>query len=245
MYKLMIVEDEPIERKALRMILSRHFFNLDIVEDAKNGIEAVDLAKIYKPDIILMDIKMPENTGLEAQKRIIKFLPEVKTIVLTAYSDFNYAQEAIKSGAVDYLLKPANAGDIKTAVEKAIASIQNKESLKTNHPQPIDVSENVLEAAMSYIEKNFTEKITLDTVANFVHLHPQYFSKYFKKNLGITFTDYIAKLRIEKAKNLMIHPEKTIAQVALEVGYTDPAYFSKVFLKYEQQSPYKYKRNNI
>ncbi|AKL95134.1 two component transcriptional regulator, AraC family [Clostridium aceticum] len=244
MYKLMIVEDEPIERKALRMILNRNFFNLDIVEDAKNGIEAVELAKIYKPHIILMDVKMPENTGLEAQKRIIKFLPEVKTIMLTAYSDFDYAQEAIKVGAVDYLLKPANPNDIKIAVEKAITATRNKESRKPTHPQSNDVPENILDAVITYIDNNFTEKITLDTAAKFVHLHPQYFSKYFKKNVGVTFTDYIAKLRIERAKNLMINTDKTIAQISSEVGYTDPAYFSKVFLKYEKQSPYKYKRSN-
>lgn len=96
MYKLMIVEDEPLERKALRIILKKEFYNIDIIEDSKNGEEAVLKAKVFKPDIILMDIKMPEKTGLDAQKEIIEFLPNVKTIIITAYEQFSYAQTAIK-----------------------------------------------------------------------------------------------------------------------------------------------------
>jgi YesN/AraC family two-component response regulator len=189
-----------------------------------------------------MDVKMPVTTGLEAQKRIIKFLPDVKTIILTAYSDFEYAQKAIKYGAVEYLLKPVQPDALTISVKSAIDSIHINESLKVKHLQSKATQENALEAAMIYIDNNFTEKISLSTVAQFVHLHPQYFSKYFKKNVGITFTDYIAKLRIKKAKKLMLNSNRTIAQISLEVGYTDPAYFSKVFSKYENHSPYKYKK---
>ncbi len=246
MYKLMIVEDEPIERKAIRMILKRKFFNLDILEDAKDGIEAVQNAKLYKPDIILMDIRMPESTGIEAQNRIIKFLPNVKTIILTAYSEFDYAQKSIKAGVVDYLLKPVKPYELENSIVKAI---EEMEMTKLSKPNTIkfheETSENALDIAIAYIEKNYTKKIYLNTVAKIVHFHPQYFSKYFKKETGMTFTEYITKLRLKKAKQLLAGTNKNIGQIASEVGYNDPAYFSKTFQKFENKSPYSFKKNSI
>lgn len=244
MYKIMIVEDEPLERKVLKMMLKKNVVNLEILTDAKNAIEAIDYAKLYKPNIILMDIRMPEGSGLDAQKRIIKFLPDVKTIIITAYSDFNYAQEAIKNGAIDYLLKPIKPNELKASINHAIEAIQRTESERLAGLKHEKAPVNSLEAALKYIENNYNQKLTLDSVAEYVHLHPQYFSKYFKKEIGFTFTDYVSKLRIEKAKRLLSNTDKTITQISLEIGYIDPAYFSKVFAKFENKSPYKYRTSD-
>lgn len=239
----MIVEDEPLERKALRIILQREFFNVDIKEDSKNGLEAVLNAKIHKPDIILMDIKMPQKTGLEAQKDIIDFLPNVKTIIMTAYGEFNYAQEAIKYGVIDYLLKPVKPADLTFSVNKALKSIEKIDSLKITKLKSKEVPESTLKTILNYINNNYNRQINLNIVAEFVHLNPQYLSRYFKQKIGMTFTQYITNLRIENAKKLLVNTDKSITQIAMEVGYVDVAYFSKVFFKNEKKSPYKFKMN--
>ena len=244
MYKLLIAEDEPLERKALKIILEREFYNIDIVEDAKNGDDAVNNAKLYKPDIILMDIKMPEKTGIDAQREIIKFLPNVKTILITAYGDFNYAQKAIKFGVFDYLLKPVKPSDLKSSIEKSIKAIEKIQSTKTANFSNNNLPEDMLKTVLNYIHSNYNHQITLNDVAKFVHLNTQYFSRYFKNKTGTTFTQYITNIRIENAKKLLINTNMSISQIALQVGYSDPAYFSKVFVKCEQQSPYKYKQNH-
>ncbi|MBV7273500.1 response regulator [Clostridium thailandense] len=241
MYKLMIVEDEPLERKALRIILQREFFNIDIKEDSKNGEEAVLNAKIYKPDIILMDIKMPEKTGLDAQKEIINFLPNTKTIIMTAYGEFDYAQTAIKYGVIDYLLKPVKPSDLKASVYKALKSIENIDSTKIANLKSKEISENVMKTALKYIHNNYAQDIKLNNVADFVHLNPQYLSRYFKQKMGVTFTQYVTNLRLENAKKLLVNTDKSITKIALEVGYTDVAYFSRVFFRNENKSPYKFK----
>src|SRR5690348_13074547 len=97
MYTLMIIEDEPMEREALHRIISKEFKDqIRILDDAKNGIEAIKKAQQNKPDIILMDIRLPGKNGLEVQEEVISLLPNVQTIIQTAYSDFNYAQKALK-----------------------------------------------------------------------------------------------------------------------------------------------------
>ena len=240
MYKLMIIDDEPLERFALRKIIGNKYFNISIVEDAKDGTEAVERAKIYRPNIILMDIRMPEISGLEAQKRIIKVLPNVKTIILSAYDEFEYAQEAIKYGVVDYLLKPVKPEDLIKSIDLVIESLIKNKSMGIQS-DGID-EEDILKSVLNYIDQNYCSELKLNTVAEFVHLNPQYFSRYFKKEMGITFTEYVTKLRIEKAKKLLVTTNYPIHRIAAELGFSDPSYFNKVFLKYEKQPPYKYKQ---
>lgn len=244
MYKLLIADDEGLERKAMRIVLQKNFNNLDIIEDAKTGNEAVLLAKQYKPHIILMDIKMPEKTGLEAQESIIKFLPNVKTIILSAYDNFQFAQNAIKLNVSDYILKPAKPSELKSSIEKAIDSLKNNNNkILDDKLNPID-DENIIQEAIYYINKNFNKNINLESVASHIHLTPQYFSRYFKSNTGMNFIDYISKVRIKEAKKLLVSTNKSISSISLNIGYIDPSYFSKVFIKYEGVSPHKYRSSH-
>lgn len=240
----MIAEDEPLERMALRKIINRDLCHIDILEDAKDGTEAVEMARLYRPDIILMDIRMPEMTGIEAQKKIIKFLPNVKTIIVTAYGDFSFAQEAIKYGVIDYLLKPARPDDIKKAIEKAIALIRKDSLAETDNLNDEHSEQHILTQAVRYIDKHYQEELRLGSVAEFVHLNPQYLSRLFKKELGTTFTEYLTGLRINKAKRLLLETTMPIYRIAVELGFSDAAYFSKVFLKSEGQSPFEFRKNH-
>jgi len=239
-YKLLIAEDEPLERLALRKIINLKYYDLEIVEDARNGTEAVDRAKIHRPDIILMDIKMPEISGLMAQERIIKILPDVKTLIISAYNDFDYAQQAIKCGVAGYLLKPVKPADLTSALDSIIAA------LKSEKPKAIkneDLNGSVaLQNILNYIEQKYCSDLTLDAIAKYAHLNPQYFSRYFKKEMGITFTEHVTRLKIEKAKKLLSETNYPIYRIASELGFSDPSYFNKVFSKYEKLPPYKYKK---
>lgn len=239
----MIVEDEPLERLALRQIIVKNFFNITVVEDATDGAEAIEQARIFQPDIILMDIRLPELSGLEAQEKIIKILPHIKTIVLTAYGEFDYAQKAIKYGVIDYLLKPIRPADLKKSLEAAVGSLTKNAVPQTQRKsydpmKKVDLINNVLNC----IEQHYCAELTLNKVAELVHINPQYLSRYFKKKMGITFTEYVAKLRIEKAKRLFIDTNYPIYRIATEIGFSDQAYFNKVFKKYENQSPHKYRQ---
>ncbi len=101
--RILIADDHALFRDSLRSLLESH--DIEVVGEAKNGQEAIDMAWKCKPDVILMDLMMPEMDGLESTKRIAAELPDVKVVILTASDDDNNLFEAIKSGARGYLLK--------------------------------------------------------------------------------------------------------------------------------------------
>jgi len=240
LYNLLIAEDENLERRALRLIIEKNMSNINICGDAKDGLEAVEMAKAYNPDIILMDIEMPELTGLEAQKEIIKFLPTVTTIILTAYDDFIFTQAAIRLNVIDYLLKPIRPNDLTQAINRGISLINMKNDNNTSD----NFNDTLIKEAIKFIDKNYNHDISLESVAASIHLNPQYFSRYFKNKIGINFINYLSSHRINKAKILLLNSNKNITQISQSVGYLDSGYFSKVFLKSVGVTPHKFRSQN-
>lgn len=110
--KILIVDDEQLIRQGLRMIIEGSGFPADQVLEAGSGREAVRMAGEAWPEIILMDVKMPGMDGLSALREIKRVLPDTQAVILTAYGLFEYAQEAVRCGAREYLLKPVNPEDL-------------------------------------------------------------------------------------------------------------------------------------
>jgi len=107
--KILIADDHALFRDSLRSLLEAH--GLEVIGEARNGREAVELAKKLKPEVVLMDLSMPEMDGLSATKLISADQPEVKVVVLTASDEDAKLFEAIKSGAQGYLLKNLESED--------------------------------------------------------------------------------------------------------------------------------------
>lgn len=129
MYRVLIVDDEQLERTALRLILGKIMPALQVIGEARNGDEAVELALNFKPDIILMDIKMPGRSGLEAAQDIIKVRPETEIIILSAFDYFDYAQKALHIGTMDYLLKPVRPIELKKVLDTCVNKIEARTRL--------------------------------------------------------------------------------------------------------------------
>lgn len=106
--KVIIVDDEIIERKAMRKLISDSFTHIEVVAEAANGRIAIEEAKKHQPDIMFMDIHMPGIDGLEAIQLISAELPQTKFIMVSAYDSFEYAKQAMKQGVKEYILKPSN-----------------------------------------------------------------------------------------------------------------------------------------
>jgi DNA-binding NarL/FixJ family response regulator len=113
--KILIADDHALFRDSLRSLLEAH--GLDVIGEAKNGREAVELARKLKPDVILMDLSMPEMDGLAATRLISADQPEVKVVVLTASDEDAKLFEAIKSGAQGYLLKNLESEEFFTLLD--------------------------------------------------------------------------------------------------------------------------------
>ncbi len=114
--RLMIVDDHALVRKGIVMFLGIEE-SVDIVGETDNGYDAVRLAKLLCPDVILLDLVMPKGDGLEAIGHLRRDMPEVKIIVLTTFDDENRVRTALKAGAHGYLLKDADGATLLQAVQ--------------------------------------------------------------------------------------------------------------------------------
>ena len=132
MIKVLLVDDQDILVEGLRMILGKEE-DIQICGTANNGRKAYEACKWNRPEVVLMDIKMPEVNGVEATGMIKKDFPEVKIIVLTTFNDDEYIYEALKNGASGYLLKDASPAEIAGAVRTVYnggALIQSEVAVK-------------------------------------------------------------------------------------------------------------------
>lgn len=241
-YKLLIVEDENFEKEALETIITHHYAEISIVGIATSGKEAIRKAKLFKPDIILMDIGIPELDGLSAQRKILEFLPEVQTIILTAYSDFQHAQEAINCRVVEYLVKPIRTKKLTDAIDRILLSFKKNQTHTSFMQETTQITRNeFIHQALLYIEKHYLENIQVAELAKSLYLNPQYFSRLFKKEMNISFSEFLLLYRLEKSKDLLIHTDLPIYAVASNSGFTDSSYYCKTFKKYVHISPLKFR----
>lgn len=150
-YKILIVDDESIERDAIKFILKKEaLFDFECFE-AVNGQDAISNAALNLPDIILMDIQMPGLNGIEAAKIIKKILQDSKIIFLTAYDEFDYAHEAIKLGVQDFILKPATNERFMEVMNKIVGIIQAEKEQKLRKEE----MESKFEQVSKYLEYEF------------------------------------------------------------------------------------------
>jgi len=115
--RILIADDHALFRDGLRSLLASH--GHEVVGEAKNGREAIAMAKEIKPDVVLMDISMPEMDGITATRTMTAETPDVKVLVLTASEDDATLFDAIKSGAQGYLLKNLDADDFFALLDRA------------------------------------------------------------------------------------------------------------------------------
>jgi len=125
MYRILIVDDEQLERDALKAIINRGVDSIIEIQEAVNGREAIVKARSFSPDIIFLDIRMPGIDGIEASRMIRETNPSISIIFLTAYNQFEYAHEAIHIGVDDFIIKPSSERRIIEVISKVINKIEN------------------------------------------------------------------------------------------------------------------------
>ena len=118
--RILLVDDHAVVRQGFKMILTAQS-DMEIVGEAGNGREAVEQAEQLKPDIVIMDVAMPELNGIEATRRLAASTPHARVIALSMHKDSVYVREILRAGARGYLLKDSGAGDLVSAI-RAVAS---------------------------------------------------------------------------------------------------------------------------
>lgn len=256
---MFVADDELWIRERIITSIDWGKIGVTVIGSAADGEEALTLCRELKPDIILTDIRMPGINGLDFIKTLHDEKNNTKIIIISGYSDFNYARQAIKIGVVDYILKPVENAELINIVKKCIRHIEAeayKDSLIEQAESGKRITEklagyvngpgnvrkrNTIERAINFINDNYDKTLTLNDISEEVMLNPSYFSSLFRETVGIPFNKYLTGLRIHKAKELMNDPTLRIKEIAGMVGYENTRYFIRVFKSITGLSPNTYK----
>ena len=166
MYQLLIVEDEKWEREGLRDFLDWGSLGIEVAGCACNGVEGMEMAKLYCPQIIITDIMMPKLDGLRMSRNIRAFLPDTIIIILSGYDDFQYAKQSFDFHAFAYLLKPVQKKPFEEVLLYALKTIEHEESRKkerdTLEGQWMDyISSNRDQLLLDLLEGKMELKLTI------------------------------------------------------------------------------------
>lgn len=239
--KLLIAEDEETIRKSVVKYIRLHTDRFEQIYEAENGEEAIDMIIKYQPNIILLDVQMPLKSGIEVMKEINGAGLHPITVILSGHDEFKYAQQAIRYGAREYLLKPVRATDILNC----LLSLTD-ECLQTDIKEDMQAgsekkTKKIIKVAQEYMMEHYSENISLNDVADKAGVSGGYLSTLFNQNLGMGFVDYLNRIRIERACCYLEQNYLKTYEIAYKVGFRDEKYFSKVFKKQKGISPKEYR----
>jgi YesN/AraC family two-component response regulator len=229
MLKVLIVDDEYIARFGLKSCIPWEASGFELVGTADDGISALEIIKEARPHIVIADIKMPRMDGIELLKLTRAFDKNVCFIMLTCLDDVHSVKTAIKAGADDYISK------LSMRPEELLSILAN---MKANIERQVECAvRNEIAKAKQYIAEHVDERITLKQVAKACALSPTYFSSLFKKECHESFVSYVNRIKMERARDLILIEKMQFGEAAYHVGILDNSYFCKLFRKHMGTSP--------
>ncbi|WP_281883496.1 response regulator [Paenibacillus sp. YYML68] len=251
MYTILIVDDERWVRTSLKKTIERTQLPFTVIHEASNGLEAIDWLKSNTVDLAMTDVNMPVMDGLQFITTLKEQHPAVEAVIFSGHDQFQYAQQALRLGARDYLLKPVMAEDMATCLERIAVSLAEKkrqqaalaEAQASSSAEPADPNElTAVEQVMAYVKATLPGEVTLQEAAARVHLNPSYLSHLFKQQTKVNFVDYVLSKRMEEAKRLLETTTLRISDIAERLGYQDFSYFSNTFKRIVGQPPSEYRK---
>lgn len=260
MVKILVVEDENIIRKGLIGTIDWLSAGFVVAGEAINGKDGLEKIEKIKPDLVITDIRMPIMDGLEMLRKAEEKGFKFEKILLTSYGEFEYAQEGIKLGVIDYILKPIDEDIFYKALEKAKEKIKRRETLETVKNISEDDTEleffnpkiflgkdkNIyVDKAIEKIISSYAEKLNIKDIAEELDISASYLSRKFKDVTGETFLDILNKYRIQKSIKLLQKQEYKIYEISEKVGFTDYKHFCNVFKKYLHTAPGDFAKKNV
>ncbi|MEH7379080.1 response regulator [Bacillus sp. JJ1533] len=245
--KAIIIDDEKHVREGLLLLAEWKKFGIHTIFEAKDGEEAMDIISEHQPEIIFTDMRMPKKDGISLLKWIRTSGIGSKTIVVSGYDDFEYMRNAIYYKSFDYLLKPIEPDVLNETLEKAVnewkeQALDRKASVTTDNYQKEKTGIHLIE---EYVRQNYQNEINLQEIADRFFFSREYISRKFKQEFDDTITDYVMKIRMEKAKELLENPNLKIYEVANLVGYQNEKYFSRLFKKLVGVRPNDYRNRKV
>ena len=230
---ILVVDDEPEVREMHTRMIETQLPDYHVMK-AGNGREALEIMQVKPPSLLLLDLMMPELDGFTVLDimRSQKHLQDIPVIVLTGQTLTEEDMQRLNRGVTSVLGKGLFSVD-ETLIHMQTALNRSK-GLSND-------ARRLMRKAMSYIHDHYTEPISRKDVADYVSVSESHLSRCFHQEAGIPLQVYLNRYRVNQSKKLLTNSDKSITEIALEVGFSDGNYFSRLFHKEVGVSPRNYR----
>jgi len=239
--KLLIVDDQQSVHLYMEKALNLSELGFERVLHAENGSEAYRLILSARPEIMVLDIQMPVLDGFGLLKKLSETrTPKPRTLLLSAYGEFEYARQALKFGVADYILKPIDPRELSAK----LASLRDtvlRENPALIYSEPADSDEEVVKAIRRYIDEHYAEDLSQEAVAQKFYINKFQVSRLFKQQTGVNYQDYVTGARLKAAAELLSGTDLKLYEIAERTGFGEASYLSNVFKKFYGVSPREYR----
>lgn len=252
--KVLIVDDEEIiVQGVLKHISKLQEQNITAV-GAYSGAEALATMELFRPDLLITDIHMPNMSGLDLIQQVQARNLCPRCIVLTAYEEFEYARRALELGVMGYMVKPIDWDELDTRLRQLIQEPHNR--LQTDallkryealyaHTLLQSLSPT-LKKITRYVQKNYAQDLSLMQLSFQTGLTESYICTLFKKEMGITFLDYVNELRLYQAMRTLVESSRLpVRDVAAMVGYGSERQLFRLFNARLGMTPQQFREQSI
>lgn len=244
--RVMIIDDEKHMTEYLKHLINWQEYGFDQVEVYNRGLEAQKMILQQPPELVLTDIRMPEITGLQIAETIAEHKLPSQMVIISGYSDFEYAQKAMRYGVREFLLKPVVKKDFLETLERLSNILEDGSLYRPIESEKTDaVSEEldpVIAEIQQYVREHYDEVLTLDVLGQIVHFNSSYLSAYYKKLTGQNLLSFVTDVRMEKAAELLRNSELKVNAIGEMVGYHKTQYFISRFKKKYGVTPQQYRK---
>lgn len=254
---LLMVNDEVMTVETMKTDIPWKQYGIDKVYTAYDADSAKICLRQNLVDLLLCDIEMPGENGIAILRWVQEQKMDVEYIFLTCHANFKYAQEALQLGCRDYILMPAKYEEIGAAVQKAVGRIKAQREVaryedygKQAIHEKLELAEEknsqekgagIAGRAVDLIVAELSnEKLSVNEIAEKLYVHPVYLNRVFKKEKGISVSQYIIQERMRFAADLLRTKHQKANEVAELVGYRSYPNFSAMFTKYYGCPPSRY-----
>ncbi|MBU0926222.1 MAG: helix-turn-helix domain-containing protein [Spirochaetes bacterium] len=261
MRRLLVAEDEELARRELETTVPWERWGYMLVGAAEDGAHAWDLIVERRAEVVVTDIRMPGMDGMDLMRKALAELEPASRplfVILSGHADFEYAREAVRLGAFDFLIKPVDDGDLEdtmlrasrradeleriAGLEKAAATDLAYGLLRDLTKERVaDSGDAYVEAAIADLRDRFVVDLSADSVAERLGISGDHLSRLLKKATGMTFNEYLTRLRMKRAMELLRDPAVRIGEVADLSGYKDARYFSTLFHRVVGSTPSEFR----
>ncbi|NYE09181.1 two-component system response regulator YesN [Bacillus niacini] len=250
MNEVVLVDDDVIVIEFLKKVIPWHDYGFQVVASFQDSSEALAFMEENPFDVLITDIGMPKLNGIELIEQLKKLKINSYNVILSCHDEFTFAQQAIKLEAYDYILKESmEETNIIALLERLKEKLDQEGYTSYQHIKVSKLleltsrNEDVLKA-QEYVKTHLGEKISLTEVAAHLHLNSSYLSRMYKKETGEGFVEYVTRVKMEKALELLDQSFKSVEQIAYELGFDSKSYFLKTFKRFYGVSPKSFKHKD-